>query len=86
MIKYTKESMVLIAESMGMEEELYSYARKIQSILSVDGDVCTYEDAIEMAFEELIRPNIAWQIVIQILTYRHTFYLENSLLSITFTK
>jgi hypothetical protein len=48
--------------------------------------VCTYEDAIEMAFEELIRPNIAWQIVIQILTNRHIIYLENSLLSITFTK
>ena len=51
--------MVLIAESMGMDEELYSYARQIQSILSVDGDVCTYDDALEMAFEELIRPNIA---------------------------
>lgn len=51
--------MVLIAESMGMDEELYSYARQIQSILSVDGDGCPYEDALEMAFEELIRPNIA---------------------------
>jgi hypothetical protein len=59
MIKYTKESMVLIAESMGMDEELYSYARQIQSVLSVDGDGCPYDDALEMAFEELIRPNIA---------------------------
>jgi hypothetical protein len=59
MIKYTKESMLLIAQSMGMDEELLSYARQIQSVLSVDGDVCTYDDAIEMAFEELIRPNLA---------------------------
>ena len=58
MIKYTKESMLLIAESMGLDEELLSYARQIQSVLSVDGDVCTYDDAIEMAFEELIRPNL----------------------------
>jgi hypothetical protein len=58
MIKYTKESMLLIAESMGLDEELLSYAKQIQSVLSVDGDVCTYEDAIEMAFEELIRPNL----------------------------
>ena len=59
MIKYTKESMLLIAESMGMEEELYSYARQIQSVLSSDGDGCPYDDALEMAFEELIRPKIA---------------------------
>ena len=58
MIKYTKESMLLIAESMGMDEELLSYARQIQSVLSVDGDVCTYEDAIEMAFNELILPKL----------------------------
>ena len=51
--------MVLIAESMGMDEELYSYARQIQSVLSSDGDECPYDDALEMAFEELIRPNIA---------------------------
>lgn len=59
MIKYTKESMLLIAASMGMDEELLSYARQIQSVLSSDGDGCPYDDALEMAFEELIRPNIA---------------------------
>jgi hypothetical protein len=59
MIKYTKESMVLIAASMGLDEELLSYARQIQSVLSSDGDGCPYEDALEMAFEELIRPKIA---------------------------
>ena len=59
MIKYTKESMLLIAEEMGMDEELLSYARQIQSVLSSDGDGCPYEDALEMAFEELIRPKLA---------------------------
>ena len=59
MIKYTKESMLLIATSMGMDEELLSYAKQIQSVLSSDGDGCPYDDALEMAFEELIRPNIA---------------------------
>ena len=59
MIKYTKESMLLIALSMGLDEELVSYAKQIQSVLSSDGDGCPYDDALEMAFEELIRPNIA---------------------------
>ena len=59
MIKYTKESMLLIAEEMGMDEELLSYARQIQSVLSSGGDGCPYDDALEMAFEELIRPKLA---------------------------
>jgi hypothetical protein len=59
MIKYTTESMLLIAASMGLDEELVSYAKQIQSVLSVDGDGCPYDDALEMAFEELIRPKIA---------------------------
>lgn len=59
MIKYTKESMLLIAASMGLDEELVSYAKQIQSVLSSDGDGCPYDDALEMAFEELIRPKIA---------------------------
>ena len=59
MIKYTKESMVLIAASMGLDEELVSYARQIQSVLSSDGDECPYDDALEMAFNELILPKIA---------------------------
>jgi hypothetical protein len=58
MIKYTKESMLLIAESMGMDEELVSYARQIQSVLSSDGDGCPYDDALEMAFNELILPRL----------------------------
>ena len=59
MIKYTKESMLLIAQSMGLDEELVSYAKQIQSVLSSDGDGCPYDDAFEMAFNELILPKIA---------------------------
>jgi hypothetical protein len=59
MIKYTRESMLLIAASMGLDEELISYAKQIQSVLSSGGDGCPYEDALEMAFEELIRPKLA---------------------------
>ena len=58
MIKYTKESMVLIAQSMEMDEELVSYAKQIQSVLSSDGDGCPYDDALEMAFNELILPRL----------------------------
>jgi hypothetical protein len=58
MIRYTKESMLLIAEEMGMDEELLSYARQIQSVLSSDGDGCPYDDALEMAFNELILPKL----------------------------
>ena len=51
--------MLLIAEEMGMDEELLSYARQIQSVLSSDGDGCPYEDALEMAYNELILPKIS---------------------------
>ncbi len=51
--------MLLIAASMGLDEELVSYAKQIQSVLSSGGDGCPYEDAFEMAFEELIRPKLA---------------------------
>jgi hypothetical protein len=58
MIKYTRESMLIIAASMGLDEELVSYAKHIQSVLSADGDGCPYEDALEMAFNELILPKL----------------------------
>lgn len=50
--------MLLIAESMGLDEELVSYAKQIQSVLSSDGDGCPYDDALEMAFNELILPKL----------------------------
>lgn len=50
--------MLIIAASMGLDEELVSYAKHIQSVLSADGDGCPYEDALEMAFNELILPKL----------------------------
>jgi hypothetical protein len=58
MIKYTKDSMLLIAAEMGLDEELVSYAKQIQSVLSSGGDGCPYDDALEMAFNELILPRL----------------------------
>lgn len=50
--------MLIIAAEMGLDEELLSYARQIQSVLSSGGDGCPYDDALEMAFNELILPKL----------------------------
>ncbi len=51
--------MIEIAAQFGLDEEIQSYARHIQRILSADGDGCPYEDALEMAYNELILPKIS---------------------------
>ena len=55
----SETEMLETARLVGMDEELVSYAKQIQSVLSSGGDGCPYEDALEMAFEELIRPKLA---------------------------
>ena len=42
------------AQSLGMDEELISYAHQIQRQLGADGDTCDWLDALEMAYSELI--------------------------------
>ena len=42
------------AQSIGMDEELVSYAHQIQRQLGADGDTCDWIDALEMAYSELI--------------------------------
>ena len=42
------------AQSIGMDEELVSYAHQIQRQLGADGDTCDWMDALEMAYSELI--------------------------------
>ena len=42
------------AQSLGMDEELVSYAHQIQRQLGADGDTCDWIDALEMAYSELI--------------------------------
>ena len=42
------------AQSIGMDEELVSYAHQIQRQLGADGDTCDWLDALEMAYSEFI--------------------------------
>lgn len=42
------------AQSVGLDEELISYAHQIQRQLGSDGDTCDWLDALEMAYSELI--------------------------------
>ena len=51
--------MIEIAAQFGLDEEIQSYARHIQQMLSVDGDGCPYDDALEMAYNELVLPMIS---------------------------
>jgi hypothetical protein len=59
MIKLESQQMIQIAAQFGLDEEIQSYARHIQQMLSVDGDGCPYEDALEMAYNELVLPKIS---------------------------
>jgi hypothetical protein len=42
------------AQSVGLDEELISYANQIRRQLGSDGDTCDWIDALEMAYSELI--------------------------------
>ena len=48
--------MVEAAAVWELDEELLSYAEQIQRVLSVDGDVVEWRDAVEMAYNELVVP------------------------------
>ena len=52
LIKETE--MIKRATSLGMDEELISYAKQIQRQLSLDGDEALWIDCLEMAYNELI--------------------------------
>lgn len=54
-----RQSEILSHASLyGLEEEIQSYALQIQRILGSDGDTCSYLDALEMAYHELILSNM----------------------------
>ena len=42
------------AQSLGLDEEIVSYAHQIQRQLGSEGDTCDWIDALEMAYSELI--------------------------------
>jgi len=46
--------MIEKARSIGMDEELISYAKQIQRQLSGEGDTAIWIDCLEMAYNELI--------------------------------
>lgn len=54
MLQLTESEMLQKARSIGMDEELVSYAKQIQRQLSADGDTADWLDCLEMAYNELI--------------------------------
>jgi hypothetical protein len=50
----TESEMISKALTMGMDEELISYAKQIQRQLSAEGDTADWLDCLEMAYNELI--------------------------------
>lgn len=46
--------MIERARTIGMDEELLSYAKQIQRQLSGEGDTADWLDCLEMAYNELI--------------------------------
>ena len=55
----TEQEMISKASSMGMDEELLSYAKQIQRQLSMDGDTADWLDCLEMSYNELIVNGLA---------------------------
>jgi hypothetical protein len=49
-----ESEMINKARTIGMDEELISYAKQIQRQLSGDGDQALWIDCLEMAYNELI--------------------------------
>jgi hypothetical protein len=50
--------MIEYASSIGMDEELVSYAKQIQRQLGSEGDEAYWLDCLEMAYNELILKEI----------------------------
>jgi hypothetical protein len=54
MLQLTESEMLQKARSIGMDEELLSYAKQIQRQLGSEGDEADWLDCLEMAYNELI--------------------------------
>lgn len=50
----SENEMIQRARTVGMDEELISYAKQIQRQLSAEGDGAEWVDCLEMAYNELI--------------------------------
>jgi hypothetical protein len=53
-IRLRQAEILLHATELGMDEELMSYTKQIQTQLSTDGDEAYWFDFLEMAYNELI--------------------------------
>lgn len=54
----SEREMIEYASSIGMDEELISYAKQIQRQLGSEGDTADWLDCLEMAYNELILKEI----------------------------
>jgi hypothetical protein len=54
----SEKEMIEYAGSIGMDEELVSYAKQIQRQLGSEGDEAYWLDCLEMAYNELILKEI----------------------------
>ena len=50
----SEQEMIQTATLLGLDEELISYAKQIQSQLSGDGDTAFWVDCLQMAYNEII--------------------------------
>lgn len=50
----TESEMITHATTIGMDEEILSYAKQIQRQLGSEGDEAFWIDCLEMAYNELI--------------------------------
>ena len=50
----SENEMIQRARTIGMDEEVISYAKQIQRQLSAEGDTAEWLDCLEMAYNELI--------------------------------
>jgi hypothetical protein len=52
----SENEMMERARTIGMDEELVSYAKQIQRQLGSEGDTADWLDCLEMAYNEIVQP------------------------------
>jgi hypothetical protein len=52
----SENEMIERARTIGMDEELVSYAKQIQRQLGSEGDTADWLDCLEMAYNEIVQP------------------------------
>lgn len=52
----SENEMIAHATTLGLDEELVSYAKQIQRQLGSEGDEAYWIDCLEMAYNEIVQP------------------------------